>query len=306
MRRLCVTALIMASLIAPVWAQRDWSAAELETFSAVEIAAVRVSDGVYMLAGSGGNIGLSVGEDGVFIIDDQWAPLSEKIMAAIAEITDADIEFLVNTHYHDDHTGGNEALGAAGALIIAHDNVRARMSTDQFRAIFNHSFPARPAGALPIVTFSDEMTFHWNGDTIRAIHVAPAHADGDTILHFQNANVIHTGDTYLNGLYPFIDVGSGGDINGIIAAGYRALAIADENTAIIPGHGPLSDAAGLTAWLEIIKVTRGRMQSLIDQGMSEDEALAARPTAEFDEQFGSGFISPENYNRLLYQSLSRN
>ena len=306
MKRLSVAALIMASLAMPAWAQRDFSAAELATYAAVEIETIPVADGVYMLVGSGGNIGLSVGDDGAFVVDDQWAPLSEKIMAAIAAVTDADVKFLVNTHFHDDHTGGNEAFGASGAVIIAHENVRARMSTDQFREIFNQPFPARPAGALPIVTFSDEITFHWNGDTIRAIHVAPAHTDGDTILHFHNANVIHIGDIFFNGVYPFIDVGSGGDINGIIAAGYRALAIADEDTAIIPGHGPLSDAAGLAAWLEMLKATRVSMQSLIDRGMSEDEAVAARPTAAFDEQFGGGFMNPENFNRLLYQSLSRN
>ncbi len=298
MQRLNVAALVIANLAAPVWAQQDFSTVEIET--------VPVADGVYMLVGSGGNIGLSVGEDGAFVIDDQFAPLSEKIMAAIAAVTDADVKFLVNTHFHGDHVGGNEAFGAAGAVIIAHENVRARMSTDQFREIFNQPIPASPVGALPIVTFSDEMTFHWNGDTIRAIHVAPAHTDGDTILYFQNANVIHMGDTFFNGFYPFIDVSSDGDIDGIIAAGYRALAIANEDTAIIPGHGPLSDAAGLAAWLEMLKVTRVSMQSLIDQGLSEDEAVAARPTAESDEQYGGGFMNPENYNRLLYQSLIRN
>jgi glyoxylase-like metal-dependent hydrolase (beta-lactamase superfamily II) len=298
MRRLSVTALILASLAAPVWAQQDFSAVEIET--------IQVSGNVYMLVGAGGNIGLSVGEDGAFVIDDQYAPLSDKIMAAIAELTDADVKFLVNTHYHGDHTGGNEAFGAAGAIIFAHDNVRARMSTDQFRAIFDQSIPASPAGALPIVTFSDEMTFNWNGDAIRAIHVAPAHTDGDSILYFHDANVIHMGDTFFNGFYPFIDVGSGGDINGIIGAGYRALSIANDDTAIIPGHGPVSDAAGLAAWLEMLKITRVSMQSLIDEGMSEDEALAAHPTAEFDEQYGGGFMNRENYNRLLYQSLSSN
>ena len=298
MQRLNVAALVMAILATPVWAQQDFSTVEIET--------VPVADGVYMLVGAGGNIGLSVGDDGAFVIDDQFAPLSEKIMAAIAAVSDADVKFLVNTHFHGDHVGGNEAFGAAGAVIIAHENVRARMSTDQFREIFDQPIPASPAGALPIVTFSDEMTFHWNGDTIRAIHVAPAHTDGDTILYFQNANVIHMGDTFFNGVYPFIDVSSNGDINGIIAAGYRALAIANEDTAIIPGHGPVSDAAGLAAWLDVLKVTRVSMQSLIDQGLSEDEAVAARPTAEFDEQFGGGFMNPENYNRLLYQSLTSN
>jgi len=298
MQRLNVAALVMVILATPVWAQQDFSTVEIET--------VPVADGVYMLVGAGGNIGLSVGDDGAFVIDDQFAPLSEKIMAAIAAVSDADVKFLVNTHFHGDHVGGNEAFGAAGAVIIAHENVRARMSTDQFREIFDQPIPASPAGALPIVTFSDEMTFHWNGDTIRAIHVAPAHTDGDTILYFQNANVIHMGDTFFNGVYPFIDVSSNGDINGIIAAGYRALAIANEDTAIIPGHGPVSDAAGLAAWLDVLKVTRVSMQSLIDQGLSEDEAVAARPTAEFDEQFGGGFMNPENYNRLLYQSLTSN
>jgi len=290
--------LILASLAVPVWAQQDFSAVEIET--------IQVSGNVYMLVGAGGNIGLSVGEDGAFVIDDQYAPLSDKIMAAIADLTDADVKFLVNTHYHGDHTGGNEAFGEAGALIFAHDNVRARMSTDQFRAIFDQSIPASPAGALPIVTFSDEMTFNWNGDAIRAIHVAPAHTDGDSILYFHDANVIHMGDTFFNGFYPFIDVGSGGDINGIIGAGYRALSIANEDTAIIPGHGPVSDAAGLAGWLDMLKITRGSMQSLIDGGMSEDEALAARPTAEFDEQYGGGFMKREHYTRLLYQSLSSN
>ena len=298
MRRLSVTALILASLAVPVWAQQDFSAVEIET--------IQVSGNVYMLVGAGGNIGLSVGDDGAFVIDDQYAPLSDKIMAAIAELTDADVKFLVNTHYHGDHTGGNEAFGAAGAIIFAHDNVRARMSTDQFRAIFDQTIPASSAGALPIVTFSDEMTFNWNGDAIRAIHVAPAHTDGDSILYFHDANVIHMGDTFFSGFYPFIDVGSGGDINGIIGAGYRALSIANDDTAIIPGHGPLSDAADLAAWLDMLKVTRGSMQSLIDEGLSEDEAIAARPTAETDEQYGGGFMNPEIYNRLLYQSLSSN
>lgn len=296
MERLYVTALIMG-LAAPLWAQQD--------FSGVQIQTVEVSGGVYMLIGAGGNIGLSVGEDGAFVIDDQFAPLSGKIMAAIADLTDEDVNFLVNTHYHGDHTGGNEAFGAAGAMIVAHDNVRARMSTDQFRAIFNQEIPASPAGALPIVTFSDEMTFHWNGDTIRVLHVPPAHTDGDSILHFENANVIHMGDTFFLGCYPFIDVGSGGDIDGIIGAGYRALSIADADTLIIPGHGLLSDAAGLADWLDVIKVTRVNMQSLVDQGMSEDQALAARPTADFDDDYGEGcFMTPEIYTRLLYQSLS--
>jgi glyoxylase-like metal-dependent hydrolase (beta-lactamase superfamily II) len=298
MKRLKLASLSSALMVAPGWAQ---------DFDEVEIQTVHASDHVYMLVGAGGNIGLSVGDDGAFIIDDQYAPLSDKIMEAIADVTDSDVRFLFNTHYHGDHTGGNEAFGEAGALIIAQDNVRARMSTAQFRGIFNQDIPPSPAGALPVVTFSDEISLHWNGDNVRAIHQPPAHTDGDSILHFANANVIHMGDTFVPGCYPFIDVDSGGDIDGLIAGGYRTLSIADEDTVIIPGHGPLSDVDDLAEWLDLLKATRMNMQSAIDQGMSEDQAWAARPTADFDEEVDEGcFMNPETYSRLLYQSLTRN
>ena len=217
-----------------------------------------------------------------------------------AEITD-----LFVTHWHGDHTGGNEAFGNAGAIIVAHDNTRVRMTEEQLRQIFNTSYPPRPEDALPIVTFDDEMTFHWNGETIRAFHVDPAHTDGDVILYFENADVFHMGDVFFNTFYPFIDVDSNGDIDGIVAAGYRVLSMATPDSQIIPGHGPLATADDLQEWLKMLRVTRESMQSLIDEGLSEDEAFAARPTAEFDESHGGGFMNPENYNRLLYQSLSR-
>ncbi len=298
MERLILATLSVALASAPAWAQN---------FDDVEIQTVQASDNVYMLVGAGGNIGLSVGDDGAFVIDDQYAPLSEKIMAAISDVTDSDVKFLVNTHYHGDHTGGNEAFGEAGALIIAHDNVRARMNSTQFRGIFDQEIPPSPAGALPLVTFSDEMSIYWNGDNIRAIYQPPAHTDGDSILYFENANVIHTGDTFVVGCYPFIDVDSGGDIDGLIAGGYRTLSMADDDTVIIPGHGPLSGADDLAEWLDMLKATRASMQSVVDRGMSEDEAWAARPTAGFDDMYTSGcFMNSENYNRLLYQSLTRN
>lgn len=291
-------AALLVALAAPLtWAQND--------FADVQIQTTELSEGLYMMVGAGGNLGLSVGEDGAFLIDDQFAPLSDKIMAAIAEVTDGDVEFLLNTHWHGDHTGGNEAFGNAGAIIVAHDNTRVRMTTEQLREIFGQTFPPAPPAALPIVTFDDEMTFHWNGETIRAFHVDPAHTDGDVILHFENADVFHMGDTYFNGFYPFIDVDSNGDINGIIAAGYRVLAMAGPNSRIIPGHGALSTPEELRDWLQMLRVTRESMQDLIDKGMSEDEAVAARPTAQFDESHGGGFMNPETYNRLLYQSLTR-
>jgi len=292
-----VSIALLAAVAAPSWAQND--------FSEVQIQTTELADGIYMMVGAGGNLGLSVGEDGAFLIDDQFAPLSGKIMAAIAEVTDADVEFLLNTHWHGDHTGGNEAFGNAGAIIVAHDNTRVRMTKEQFREIFDQTIPPSPSAALPIVTFDDEMTFHWNGETIRAFHVAPAHTDGDVILHFENADIFHMGDNFFHGFYPFIDVDSNGDINGIIAAGYRVLSMASPNSQIIPGHGPIATPADLQEWLQMLRATRESMQSLIDSGLSEDEAVAARATAKFDDAYGGGFMNPENYNRLLYQSLSR-
>lgn len=295
MRRLSIT--FLAAVVAPLsWAQ---------DFSAVQITTTELADGIYVMFGAGGNMGLSVGEDGAFLIDDQFAPLSDKIMAAIGDVTDDDVKFLLNTHWHGDHTGGNEAFGDAGAIIVAHDNTRVRMTEEQFREFSNQTYPPSPTAALPIVTFNDEISFHWNGDTIRAFHVAPAHTDGDAILHFEDADIFHMGDTFFNGFYPFIDVYTNGDINGIIAAGYRVLAMSNANSQIIPGHGPMATPDDLRDWLQVIRATRESVQNLIDRGLSEDEVVAARPTAEFDEQYGGGFMNPETYNRLLYQSLSR-
>ena len=296
MRRIAIA--VLATVAAPfVWAQQD--------FSAVEIQTSEVAPGIYMMVGAGGNLGVSVGEDGAFLIDDQFAPLSDKIMAAIGELTDAPVEFLVNTHWHGDHTGGNEAFGNAGAVIVAHDNVRVRMSTEQFREIFDQRYPASPDAALPIVTFNDELTLHWNGHTIRAFHSGPAHTDGDAVIHFEEADVFHMGDNFFHGFFPFVDVSSNGDINGVISTGYRVLAMSNAGTRIIPGHGPLATPDDLRDWLRVLRSTRESIQDLIDQGLSEDEVVAANPTAEYNESHGGGFMSPENYTRLVYQSLTR-
>ncbi|MCP4249053.1 MAG: MBL fold metallo-hydrolase, partial [bacterium] len=201
----------------------------------VEIETTKVAENLYMLVGAGGNIGLSVGPDGAFLIDDQFAPLTEKITAAIKAVTEAPIRFVVNTHWHFDHTGGNENLGKAGAVIVAHENVRRRMSTEQFIAAFDRRVPASPPGALPVITFADAVTFHLNGDELHVFHVAPAHTDGDSIVHFRKANVLHLGDTFFDGMYPFIDVSAGGSIAGMIEAVDRALKLCDDKTKIIPG-----------------------------------------------------------------------
>jgi glyoxylase-like metal-dependent hydrolase (beta-lactamase superfamily II) len=277
--------------------------AQPQDFSKVEIKAEKVADGIYMLAGSGGNIGLSVGKSGTYVIDDQYAPLTDKILAAIRAITPEPVRFVVNTHWHGDHTGGNENMGKTGALLIAHENVRRRMSTEQFIAAFNQKVPPSPPDALPVVTFTDAVTFHWNGDEIRVYHVPPAHTDGDAIVHFVKANVVHTGDVFFNGGYPFVGVSSGGRIDGVIAAAERVLAGIDEKTRIIPGHGPVATKADLAAYRDVLKTLRDRIAKLKAEGKSRDEVIAAKPTADHDAKWGTGFIDGDTFTGLAYDSL---
>lgn len=271
----------------------------------VQITRTHVAGGVYMLQGSGGNIGLSIGPDGAFLIDDQFAPLTPQILASVSEVTKRPVRFVVNTHWHFDHTGGNENLGEAGAIIVAHENVRRRMSTEQFMEALDRRVPASPEAALPVVTFADAMTFHWNGDEIRVVHVAPAHTDGDSFVHFRKANVIHAGDVYFNGAYPFIDVSSDGSLQGTIEAVSLILKAADEDTKIIPGHGPLSDVASLRDYHRMLIAVNGRIRRLVDDGRSRKEVIDARPTADFDEAWGGGFMSPDRFVGIAYDGIMR-
>lgn len=276
---------------------------QAQDFSKVEVKAEKAGEGVYMLTGAGGNIGVSAGADGVFLVDDQYAPLTEKVRAAVAAISDRPVRFLLNTHWHGDHTGGNENMGKAGALIVAHENVRKRMSVEQFRSLFNEKVPPSPAGALPVVTFTDAVTFHMNGDEIRAFHVAPAHTDGDSVIVFTKANVIHAGDLFFNGRFPFVDLDSGGSVAGIIAAADRVLAVADDRTRIIPGHGPLAGRAELKAYRDVVAVARDRVAALVKAGKSKEEVVAAKPTAEWDATWGTGFIKGDVFVGILYESV---
>ncbi len=277
-----------------------------EDLSEVEIETVTVAPGIFVLFGGGGNIAVSAGPDGVILIDDQYAPMTEKITAAVAKLSEKPVRFVLNTHWHGDHSGGNENLGKGGALIVAHDNVRERMSTEQFHKIFDRHTPASAPGALPVVTFTEAVTFHLNGEEIRATHVEHAHTDGDAIVRFVNANVVHMGDTYFNGMYPFIDVPSGGSIDGMIAAVRGVLADVDDATKIIPGHGPISNRSELKAYLSILEKTRANVARLMGQGKSLEEILEAKPNAEFDEALGGGFLFPDTYVKILFSDLSRN
>jgi cyclase len=290
-------------MIAMVFALATLAVAQDEGFDKVEVTSAKVAEGIYVLTGRGGNIGVSVGEDGVVLIDDQYAPLTSKVRAAVVGLTPQPIRFVINTHWHGDHTGGNENLGKTGVVIVAHENVRKRMSMEQFLEAFGEKVPASPKAALPIVTFGDAVTFHLNGDELRSFHVAPAHTDGDTVVHFKKANVVHMGDCFFNGMYPFIDLSTGGSIDGMIAAADKVLGLVDMNTKIIPGHGPVADKAALQIYRDLLATVRDRVKAMVAAGKTLDQVKAALPTKDFDATWGTGFMKPEVFTAIVYQSL---
>ena len=274
-----------------------------QNFDSIQVRVQPLRGNVYMLVGAGGNIGLSVGADAAFLVDDQYAPMSAKIIAAVKTVTTQPIKFVVNTHWHGDHTGGNENIGKTGALIVAHENVRKRMSVEQFNATFNRRTPASPTGALPVVSFSDSVTFHVNGDDLVAYHIPPAHTDGDAVIHFTKADVVHMGDTFFNGAYPYVDVSSGGNVNGVIAVADRVLSSCTPTTIIIPGHGAVADCAALKRYRDVVAAVRDRVQAEMGKGRTLAEIKAAGLSAEFDGSWGRGFIRPVVFVELIYRSL---
>ena len=272
-------------------------------FSKVTIKTTKVAEGVFMLEGAGGNIGVSVGEDGVVVIDDQFGPLTPKIQAAIAAITKKPIKFVLNTHWHGDHVGGNENLAAAGAVIVAHDNVRKRMSVGQFMEVMKRQVPPSPPKALPVVTFSADATLHLNGEDIRIIHLGPAHTDGDAIVVFPKAKVVHMGDTFMTTSYPFVDLGSGGTYDGYVVVADKVLSMVDGSFKIIPGHGALSGMAELKGWRDMLATIRTRVKKEVDAGKALDAVQKAKLTAEWDAKWGTAFIKPDQVIEFAFKAV---
>lgn len=283
----------------PARAQQD--------FSAVEIQTQQVAQGVYMLIGAGGNIGVSVGEDGVFLIDDQYAPMTDKVVAAIGRITSEPVRFVFNTHWHGDHTGGNENLGGTGAVIVAHENVRVRMSVDQVLDRIGRpeaTVPAAPNVALPVITFTEDVTFHLNGDQLHAFHVEAAHTDGDAIVHFRGANVVHMGDTYVRYGFPFIDTATGGSIDGMIAAVDATLSVTDVDTKVIPGHGALATHADLAAYRDALRTMRRLVAELVLEGHPIDHILEFRPFQAQAEAWGQDRATEDAFVETIYLGIT--
>ncbi|MFM9978116.1 MAG: MBL fold metallo-hydrolase [Sphingomonadaceae bacterium] len=267
----------------------------------VTIRVEKIVPGVAVLFGQGGNIGVSYGPDGTVLIDDQFAPLTAKIAEAVASLGATPVKFLINTHWHFDHTGGNENFGKAGAVIMAHDNVRVRMMAGG--TVVGNMIPPAPKVALPIVTWHDGLSLHLNGDEVRTRHLHNGHTDGDSIVHWKAANVVHMGDLFMNKVsLPFIDIASGGTATGFLAAIEKTLTLIDDKTVVIPGHGPLATKADLTAFRDMLRVVIGKVQT----GMGEKKTLAQiqaeKPAAPYETK--GGFISGDAFVKAIYESLS--
>lgn len=297
---------LLAAACAHADAQVEADAAPQEAAEAAESpTVVEVTDGISMLVGRGGNIGLLFGEDGAFVIDDQYPDNTAGNLAAIERVAGGGPRFLVNTHWHGDHAGGNAAFAGAGATIFAHENVRSRISgATPSQGLAAAGVQADSVG-WPVVTFADGVTFHLNGQTIEVFKVADAHTDGDSFIYFQEADVLHMGDVFFNGAFPFIDLGSGGSVEGYMVAQQRALEMAGPTTKIIPGHGPLATKADLERMHGVIGGAIAAIKAEVDAGKSLEDTIAAAPLAEWDEQYGQGFMNTQTFTTILYTGLSQ-
>jgi len=269
----------------------------------VKIKINKLTNNVYMLVGQGGNIGVFVGEDGVFMIDDQFAPLTPKILAAIKTITNTSVKYLVNTHWHGDHTGGNLNMEKAGAIIVSHENVRKRMRIDQ--VIRGRKRKASPLKALPVITFTEDMMYHFNGDDVYISHIHDAHTDGDALIYFTKNNVLHMGDAYFQGKFPYIDVASGGTIDGYIAGIQKAIMLIDEETIVIPGHGKTSNKSEMKSYLIMLNTLRDNVLQEIKKGKTFEEIKNNKNITKEYSLF-NGWITEEKIRIAIYKTIKIN
>jgi glyoxylase-like metal-dependent hydrolase (beta-lactamase superfamily II) len=271
-------------------------------FTKVQMKATKVAGNVYMLEGAGGNIGVSVGDDGLLIVDDQFAPLADKIRAALKGLADKKLKFILNTHWHGDHTGGNAAFGPE-ATIIAHDNVRKRLATEQKSTVFNTTTPASPKEALPVITFDQSLSVHFNGEDIRAIHFPHGHTDGDSVIFFSASNVVHLGDDFFAGRFPFVDLESGGSVQGLVKNIGELVNKIPADAKLIPGHGPLSTLDDLKSYHRMLQQTTEIVRGKIAAGKTLDQIKSEGLPDEW-KTWGTGFIKTDRWVETIYKSLT--
>jgi cyclase len=302
--RIAVATAMMA-LSGPALAQTPPAAAPPPPdFSKVEIKTTDLGDNCYMLEGQGGNITVAVATDGIIMVDGQFAPLHDKIKAAIATISNLPIKYLINTHYHGDHTGGNESFAKDGAIIVAQIHVKNRLAAGTTNGLTGAKTPPAPQAALPSDTYTNFSKIRLRGRVADLKHIENAHTDGDTYVWFKTANVLSTGDTFTNGRYPNIDFANGGNIRGMIAAAYIYLKLTNAKTRIVPGHGPLADKAALVEYHKMLITARDRMAKLVKDGKSEADVVAAKPFADLDAKWAPTELASTNFIRVVYHSLA--
>ncbi len=295
------------ALVLLVTALVGTAAAQHGNLDKVEIKVQKVAGSVYMLTGSGGNIGVSVGPDGIVVVDTQFAPLAPKIQAALKGISDKPVRFILNTHWHADHTGGNAEFSKLGTVVVAHDNVRIRLENGgetRFGKV-----PPQPAAMLPVISFNDQLVVYLNDEEIRAIHFPRSHTDGDIAIGFKPSGVLHMGDLFFNGIFPYIDAGNGGSVKGLIASIERVLSLDSgqwpAEPRIIPGHGPLATRADLVAYLEMLRGTSAAVEAAIRKGRTLEQMKQEKVLAAWDEKWGKGFLNTDIFTEILYGSLTQ-
>lgn len=297
MKILCACALFLLSAIASAQVVLpDWEEVRIKTHD--------LGGGVFMLEGFGGNIGALIGADGILLVDDQYAPLNEKILSALAVLSDRDVQFVINTHWHPDHSNGNQEMAERGAVILAHDNTRRHLAEAQSMEALGELL--RPTqGALPILSFNDTVHFHFNNETVRVLHIGPAHTDGDAIVQFMQADVIHVGDAYFNGFYPYIDIESGGAIDGMIGFLDELSHIAGPATQIIPGHGPIADRMDVLRYRDDLRIIRARVKNAIAEGVTLEELIAQSPLADLNPVYAGDIVGEADVLGMVYRSLQK-